>query len=434
MKRARNTTFSLLMVTTQRLVTLFACLCCLASPAALARDVQVGIYDNKPKIFTDAGGQPAGLLVDLLKAVAEKESWTLKFIPCIWQECLHATQEGSIDLMPDMAYTENRDLIFDFHATPALISWSQVYRHADTPIISLFDLQDKRIAVLAGSIQEAIISQMLSSFGIKATLLPMRSLHEAFALVENRKADVAVANHNFGEYHAADFRLKDTPIVFQPAKLFFATAQGQNKDLLDSIDRHLGIWQRDQNSPYFSILKRWGPAAHHTAIPTAIWWTLGTIALLFALASTTTVIARREVARQTKSLRASEARFRGVFDAVSEGILIHERTTGKLLQVNQRTCEMFGCTESEVIGSSIERLSSGIPPYSSQEANTKLKQAADSGPQQFVWQGKRLDNGALFWIDVNLRRTHLGDQDCILAVVRECAQEPASEAGLAVKA
>jgi PAS domain S-box-containing protein len=217
-------------------------------------------------------------------------------------------------------------------------------------------------------------------------------------------------------------------LSFSRPSCFFATAQGQNKDLLDSIDRHLGIWQRDQNSPYFSILKRWGPAAHHTAIPTAIWWTLGTIALLFALASTTTVIARREVARQTKSLRASEARFRGVFDAVSEGILIHERTTGKLLQVNQRTCEMFGCTESEVIGSSIERLSSGIPPYSSQEANGKLKQAADSGPQNFIWQGKRLDNNELFWIDVNLRRTRLGDQDCILAVVRERSQEPAGEA------
>lgn len=432
--RARDTTFPLLMLTTQRLVALFACLCCLTSPAAQARDVSVGIYDNKPKIFTDASGQPAGLFVDLLKAVAEKESWRLKFIPCTWQECLRATQEGSIDLMPDMAYSENRDLIFDFHAIPALISWSQVYRHADTSIISLLDLQDRRIAVLAGSMQEAGINQLLSSFGIKATLLPMRSLHEAFALVQNHKADVAVANHNFGEYHAADFKLKDTPIVFLPAKLFFATGHGQNKDLLDSIDRHLGLWQNNQNSPYFSILKRWGPETQHAEIPTFIWWTLGTIALLLALASTTTIVARRQVARQTQSLRASEARFRGVFDAISEGIVIHDRVSGKLLQVNQRTCEMFGCSEAEVIGSSIERLSSGIPPYSRHEANGKLKQAAESGPQNFIWQGKRLDNGELFWLNVNLRRTRLGDQDCILAVFRELSNEQASEAGLPPKA
>jgi len=44
---------------------------------AAERVVRVGVYQNKPTIFVDESGHPAGLFIDLLKAVAANAQWTL---------------------------------------------------------------------------------------------------------------------------------------------------------------------------------------------------------------------------------------------------------------------------------------------------------------------------------------------------------------------
>jgi ABC-type amino acid transport substrate-binding protein len=69
-------------------------LCSLALLAAptLAREVRVGVYQNEPKIFMGADGQPSGILGDLLVAMARLEGWTIKPVPCAWSACLDALQ------------------------------------------------------------------------------------------------------------------------------------------------------------------------------------------------------------------------------------------------------------------------------------------------------------------------------------------------------
>ena len=384
-----------------------------------AREVLVGIYDNKPKIFLDANERPAGIFVDILRNIAEKESWQLKYIPCNWRDCLTQLQAGRIDLMPDMAYSEGREKIFAFHATPALFSWSQAYRHPEVSVISVIDLQDKRIAVLAGSLQEIGIRDILSNFGIKANIIPTRSLDEAFVMVERHKADVALANHHFGDYHASNYKLKDTPIIFQPAKLFFATGQRRNQDLLDAIDQHLRTWQGDSNSPYFKTLHQWGPPQTAQQIPDEFWWALAGFGMLGGTASLAAFLVRQQASRQAESLRESEARLRSVFDTVSEAILVHQLSTGKILQVNKQMCKIFGCTEAEALNHSIDQFASGLSPYTVEDAKRCLKKVITDGPQLFNWQVKRLDNGQLIAVEVSLRSTRLGKQNCILAVVRD---------------
>ncbi|MCC7284990.1 MAG: hypothetical protein IT503_02305, partial [Burkholderiaceae bacterium] len=56
----------------QRIVALLLTVLWFASGAAAAppRTVQVGLYENEPKVYTDASGRPEGLFVELLQAVA----------------------------------------------------------------------------------------------------------------------------------------------------------------------------------------------------------------------------------------------------------------------------------------------------------------------------------------------------------------------------
>jgi len=60
------------------------------------RTVRVGVYDNAPKISLSPSGQPSGILGDVLMAVAARERWDMVVVPCEWQACLDALDQGDI--------------------------------------------------------------------------------------------------------------------------------------------------------------------------------------------------------------------------------------------------------------------------------------------------------------------------------------------------
>src|SRR5690606_3843346 len=92
--------------------------------------LRVGVYENPPKIYTDGQGRSAGLVVELVDAIAREEAWQLEYRRCEWNACLHQLQAGQLDLMPDVAYSAERSRQFDFHAIPVTYSWSQVFAHS----------------------------------------------------------------------------------------------------------------------------------------------------------------------------------------------------------------------------------------------------------------------------------------------------------------
>ena len=108
-------------------------------------------------------------------------------------------QNGRIDLMPDVAFTPERAQLFDFHATPALLSWSQIYARPEVSIRSALDLKGRRIAVLQGSVQQDYLRNLLTGFGVQAEFVPVQSLQHAFDLTASGAADAAVANRFYGD-------------------------------------------------------------------------------------------------------------------------------------------------------------------------------------------------------------------------------------------
>lgn len=131
-----------------------------------AREVRVGLYQNSPKIYRNSEGQPDGLFVMLLEAIAKEESWDLTYVDCEWSDCLNLLSKNSIDLMPDVAFTEERAQRFDFHSVAVTHSWSEVWSRKDLDILGLPDLQGVRIAVLRDSVQEVALQQMMMGYGL----------------------------------------------------------------------------------------------------------------------------------------------------------------------------------------------------------------------------------------------------------------------------
>jgi ABC-type amino acid transport substrate-binding protein len=103
---------------------------------------------NKPKVYQYDTGQPAGIFIELLDEIARKEKWELVFVPCEWSECLSALDEGRIDLMPDVAFSPERNRKMDFNEQEVVESWSQVYARKENPVGKFSDLNGRRLALL----------------------------------------------------------------------------------------------------------------------------------------------------------------------------------------------------------------------------------------------------------------------------------------------
>jgi PAS domain S-box-containing protein len=121
--------------------------------------------------------------------------------------------------------------------------------------------------------------------------------------------------------------------------------------------------------------------------------------------------------------------YRTIFNAVNDAIIIHDMKDGSFIDVNEKTAELYGYTKEEILQMDVNALSAGIPPYSQAEALTYIQKAIQGEPQIFQWQSKKKD-GTLFWVEVNLKKSILDEQGCLIAVVRDITERKQNQEAL----
>ncbi|MFO7914656.1 MAG: PAS domain S-box protein [Candidatus Krumholzibacteriales bacterium] len=129
-----------------------------------------------------------------------------------------------------------------------------------------------------------------------------------------------------------------------------------------------------------------------------------------------------EHVKLTKALHESEENYRTIFDSVGDAIFIHEISTGRVIDVNDKMIEMYGySSKDEVIGKTLDQFSSGQYPYCSEFIENKLGQFDSVLPTSLQWHARRKD-GSLFWVEVHIKAVKLLGEDRILAVVRDITE------------
>lgn len=123
---------------------------------------------------------------------------------------------------------------------------------------------------------------------------------------------------------------------------------------------------------------------------------------------------------------ASEEQFRLIFDSVSDGIFVCDGETGVFIDINAAGCAMFGFSRAELIGRSLDAVSTGLPPYVRRDVTTLLEEAQSKGPRLFEWHCKAKDEH-LFWGEISLRCVLLGDRRVGLAILRDITERKRKE-------
>src|SRR3989339_1643797 len=84
---------------------------CLAQKTAsdsVPAPLKCGMYQNPPKIFIDDTGQPGGFFPEILAVIAGKEKWEIEYVPGTFDEGLNRVRAGTLDMMPDVAWSAER--------------------------------------------------------------------------------------------------------------------------------------------------------------------------------------------------------------------------------------------------------------------------------------------------------------------------------------
>jgi diguanylate cyclase (GGDEF)-like protein/PAS domain S-box-containing protein len=187
------------------------------------------------------------------------------------------------------------------------------------------------------------------AYELAADLVQVHTFQEGFELVASGGADAAAVNRFFGDLRAPRYKLESTPILFQPARLFYATTGGKNADLLTAIDTYLEKWGSQADSPYHRILKQWMEAPPQFSVPRYIWLGLSALVFMFFGSVAVVFLLRREVAKKTRGLRASEDKLATILNSVEAFIYIKGPDL-RYEYVNQKVSELFKRDPADIIG------------------------------------------------------------------------------------
>ncbi|MCG7984629.1 hypothetical protein A3194_12745 [Candidatus Thiodiazotropha endoloripes] len=119
-----------------------------------------------------------------------------------------------------------------------------------------------------------------------------------------------------------------------------------------------------------------------------------------------------------EALRASEASYRAIFDASEDSIFLHDKDTGAIIDVNEKACTSYGYSKEEFLKLNVGDISSGIAPYTMQDAAKLIQRAVNGEHLRFEWHRKNKD-GSLHWDDVSLLQASIGGKQRILAFTRD---------------
>jgi PAS domain S-box-containing protein len=127
------------------------------------------------------------------------------------------------------------------------------------------------------------------------------------------------------------------------------------------------------------------------------------------------------------TLKENEKKYRQIFNATNDGIVIHNAKSGLIQDANDKMLSMFGYKKEEIIGMSLDQIGSGIAPYHHKSAKKNIENAVRKGNVIFEWHSKK-KQGDLFWAEVNFRCSKIDEGNKIIGVFRDITERKKTQA------
>ena len=224
-------------------------------------------FDYPPFSVTDKG-IPDGFSVELLKSVAEEMDVKIEFKIDYWGTIKNELEYGKLDILPLVAYSQDRDKYFDF-TVPYMVMHGGIFVRKDNDSIKTEkDLKEKETIVMK---DDAAYEYALKN-NISNKLILTKTYTDGFKLLSLGKYDALIIQNVVGLKIINDLKLKNikqvttidektkvrvkAKLIGFEQKFCFAVKEG-DKELLAKLNEGLAILV--ENGRYQELYNKWFP-------------------------------------------------------------------------------------------------------------------------------------------------------------------------------
>ncbi|SEH37016.1 ATP-binding protein [Magnetospirillum fulvum] len=403
--------------------------------AALPR-LRVLVDDSYPPYaFRDEQGEIQGIIPDLWAQWSSRTGIPVTLLGMDWGEAQRRFNAGEADVLDMAFWTAARDEIYDFSQPYATIDVSIVFDSSLSGITDAATLRGFSVGVKDG---DSCID-FLAMRGIDS----IRRYPSYEAMIDagaEGEIKVSCIDRPPAMYYLIKKGLEGRFRASQPlysGRFHWVVLKGR-QDIRTIV---AAGFERISPDDRKAIEDHWLGRSLSAQIDDELVRNIligGGLILLVALLQLVWLgMLRRQVGVKTRALTSalneltiSEARFRTIFDAINDSILIFDIETGAVRMVNRKMRETFGYTPEAVASLTVGALVEGNPPFDGETALAIVRRAVEDS-QVLEWLARHRD-GTLFWVEVDLRRVLIDDGGpSVLAMMRDITERKESADALA---
>lgn len=128
-----------------------------------------------------------------------------------------------------------------------------------------------------------------------------------------------------------------------------------------------------------------------------------------------------------ENLKSSKAEFEEVFNSTNEAILIIDSESGEIIDVNNRTLEIFGYNnKNEILRLNFINFNTKNNQNSFKDLQSHFSKATNGDVQLFDLLSYK-KNGDSFWVSISLKKSKIGGKERIIAVERNINERKKTE-------
>ena len=166
-----------------------------AAETAPAKVVRVGSFEDTFNYCNEKGARK-GYGYELLETLSGYTGWQFEYVTCDWSDCFEKLENGEIDIMGGISYTEDRAEEMLFSDEP--MGEEKYYLYADLsrtdlPTSDYKTLNGKKIGVLMGAESEVMLTEWEEKYGLKTQHVNISNNEDVKQKLANHEIDCFVS-------------------------------------------------------------------------------------------------------------------------------------------------------------------------------------------------------------------------------------------------
>ena len=166
-----------------------------AAETAPAKVVRVGSFEDTFNYCNEKGARK-GYGYELLETLSGYTGWQFEYVTCDWADCFEKLENGEIDIMGGISYTEDRAEEMLFSDEPMGEEKYYLYADLSRTDLSTSDyktLNGKKIGVLMGAESEVMLTEWEEKYGLKTQHVNISNNEDVQQKLANHEIDCFVS-------------------------------------------------------------------------------------------------------------------------------------------------------------------------------------------------------------------------------------------------